>query len=60
MKHYTISFSVEGYVTAEVDAENEEQAKELANKAVENTDCGSLENVDWNICDIEEDSESED
>jgi hypothetical protein len=58
MKHYTVSFSVEGYVTTEVNAENEEQAEKLASKAVENTDCGDLENIDWNVCDIEENSES--
>lgn len=44
---YTFTYSIEGYKTVEVDADSSEEAQAKANQIIEQTDCGELENIDW-------------
>lgn len=50
MKHY-VTLAVSGTITVEVDADNADEADEIACGATSEVDFGALENIEWKtIC----------
>lgn len=52
-KTYNVTFSVEGYYSMSVEAEDEDEARDIALEDSYDIDCGDLEDIDWDICKVE-------
>lgn len=55
MKHY-VNFKVYGYISVVVEADDFEEAKDIASNEVSEMDFGSLENIEWEAKSAENES----
>lgn len=53
MKDYDVRVKVTGYYETTVRARNRSDAEQEANSEVENADFGPLENIDWEVEEVE-------
>lgn len=59
MTKYTVVIHYEGSVDYTIEAENEEDAKEIASQKMMNEDLETIcEGIDWDICDVWEEEDA--
>lgn len=55
MKNYTVEISIDGFYTWTGEAEDAEEAEQIALDTAGEADFGELENIDYEIASVEED-----